>query len=103
MDFPYLYYALLAALLFPAIIVFLRRLARRRDASSQLQLPTVGIDFTQAFPWTRARLRSVLQSSANMYEGYSRFCKTHDMPFVTPSFGNGPVVVLPPSYFDVLN
>ncbi|OTA89151.1 hypothetical protein M434DRAFT_374078 [Hypoxylon sp. CO27-5] len=75
----------------------------RDDVKFWMSFPTVGVKSDGLFPWTRAVLRSMTSTASNAADGYQKFCKEQNLPFVIPSLGAGAIVVLPPSQFDLLN
>ncbi|KAI1323782.1 cytochrome P450 [Xylariaceae sp. FL0255] len=96
-----------AALLSVVFISFLRHLPLVRSNEDEedimSSLPTAGVRPTEWFSRSRAILRSITQSAKTTSDGYKLYCQSRNLPFRINIFGIGPVVVIPPKQFDILN
>lgn len=76
---------------------------KSRRTSWDASIPTVGVPPKGPLRWLRATIRSVTNTMKNASEGYESFCKKQGLPFILPSIGSGPMLVLPASQLNVLN
>ncbi|GAW10674.1 hypothetical protein ANO14919_000080 [Xylariales sp. No.14919] len=97
------YYYLLSVVVGVVVCSLLRKNGERDERESTASLPVIGVDSAQFLSWARASVRSIVSSADIASRGYFEVCKKFERPFVMPSFGIGPIVVLSPSQFEVLN
>ncbi|KAI1458809.1 cytochrome P450 [Annulohypoxylon moriforme] len=99
--------SIFAFLLSLFVLIAFHWLATNNGSSNRAKiwrsLPYVGVPPNGPFRWTLGAFRTMITSINDVSEGYTKFCKRLDLPFLLPSTGFGSIVVLPRSKLDLLN